>query len=126
MNTLEKERDYYKGECESLQDMMRKRLTSSDSPTTKRKGKSKGKVETTQSHLNTPENEKTSQPVDLPQVDLMSFFGFEAAERATKSRKVEKTRGCLLPAPDSDKGRFESLPSVLEISITHQPLFPGQ
>ncbi|KAM7443892.1 hypothetical protein ABFA07_007461 [Porites harrisoni] len=44
VNTLEKERDYYKGECESLQDMMRKRLTSSDSPTTKRKGKSKGKM----------------------------------------------------------------------------------
>ena len=78
---------------------MRKRLTSSDSPTTKRKGKSKGKVKTCQSHLNTPENEQTFQRVDLPQVDLMSFLGFEPAERATKSRKVEKSRARLLPAP---------------------------
>ena len=111
MNTLEKERDYYKGECESLQDMMRKRLTSSDSPTTKRKGKSKGKVETTQSHLNTPENEQTSQRVDLPQGDLMSFFGFEAAERATKSRMVEKTRGCLLPRQIQTKDFLKVYPA---------------
>ncbi|RMX44908.1 hypothetical protein pdam_00012554 [Pocillopora damicornis] len=43
MKTLEKERDYYKGECETLQGMMRKRLSAS--PPSNRKGsKSKGKV----------------------------------------------------------------------------------
>ena len=43
VKTLEKERDYYKGECETLQGMMRKRLSAS--PPSNRKGsKSKGKV----------------------------------------------------------------------------------
>ena len=42
MKTLEKERDYYKGECELLQGMMRKRLTAAGSSgATKRKGKGK-------------------------------------------------------------------------------------
>jgi len=45
VTTLEKERDYYKSECETLQDMMRRRLTAVESPATKRKGgKGKAKV----------------------------------------------------------------------------------
>ena len=42
VKTLEKERDYYKAECDSLQDMMRKRLTATSS-STKKKGKTGGK-----------------------------------------------------------------------------------
>ena len=56
--------------------------------------------------LNTPEDEETSQRVDLPQVDLMSFLPSEAsflgravAEGATKSREVENSGGRLIPAP---------------------------
>lgn len=56
--------------------------------------------------LNTPEDEETSQHVDLPQVGLMSFLpseasflGRAAAERAMKSREVESSRGRPLPAP---------------------------
>lgn len=45
VTTLEKERDYYKSECETLQDMMRRRLTAVESPATKRKG-GKGKAKT--------------------------------------------------------------------------------
>ncbi|XP_048589122.1 centrosomal protein of 135 kDa-like isoform X2 [Nematostella vectensis] len=48
MKTLEKERDYYKSECDSLQEMMRKRLTAKGSPTAGRKTKKGGK---SQAHL---------------------------------------------------------------------------
>ena len=44
VKTLEKEREYYKDECETLQGMLRKRLMETGSPSSKRKGRSKGKV----------------------------------------------------------------------------------
>ena len=44
VKTLEKEREYYKDECETLQGMLRKRLMETGSPSSKRKGKGKGKV----------------------------------------------------------------------------------
>jgi len=39
---MEKERDYYKAECDSLQDMMRKRLIAPSSPPKKKGGSSGG------------------------------------------------------------------------------------
>ncbi|KAK2568024.1 Centrosomal protein of 135 kDa [Acropora cervicornis] len=44
VKTLEKEREYYKDECETLQGMLRKRLMETGSPSSKRKGRGKGKT----------------------------------------------------------------------------------